>query len=109
MRELSYHFKIARPVSPARLPVASTMSRLVLRLSSRRFMQAGSEAEVDAEVAFVPETSDRLFSARRVRRLYGAGHAFMNPNNKEGYNAAAAQDAWGRIDGFFERLLRPGT
>ena len=39
----------------------------------------------------------------------GAGHAFMNPNNKQGYDAAAAQDAWGRIDGFFERLLRPGT
>lgn len=39
----------------------------------------------------------------------GAGHAFMNPNNQQGYDAAAAQDAWRRIDGFFERLLRPGT
>ena len=36
----------------------------------------------------------------------GAGHAFMNPNNKEGYNAAAANDAWGRIDRFFDRNLR---
>jgi carboxymethylenebutenolidase len=36
----------------------------------------------------------------------GAGHAFMNPNNKEGYDAAATQDAWNRIDGFFERTLR---
>jgi len=36
----------------------------------------------------------------------GAGHAFMNPNNKEGYDAAAAQDAWGRIDRFFDRTLR---
>ena len=36
----------------------------------------------------------------------GAGHAFMNPNNKEGYNAAAAQDAWTRIDSFFGRTLR---
>ncbi|HEX2061949.1 MAG TPA: dienelactone hydrolase family protein [Thermoanaerobaculia bacterium] len=36
----------------------------------------------------------------------GAGHAFMNPNNKQGYNAAAAQDAQGRIDGFFARTLR---
>jgi carboxymethylenebutenolidase len=36
----------------------------------------------------------------------GAGHAFMNPNNTEGYNAAAAQDAWGRIDRFFDRTLR---
>lgn len=36
----------------------------------------------------------------------GAGHAFMNPNNTEGYNAAAADDAQGRIDAFFERNLR---
>jgi carboxymethylenebutenolidase len=36
----------------------------------------------------------------------GAGHAFMNPNNKEGYDAVAAQDAWGRIDRFFGRTLR---
>ena len=36
----------------------------------------------------------------------GAGHAFMNPNNKQGYNAAAAQDATARIDGFFDRNLR---
>ena len=36
----------------------------------------------------------------------GAGHAFMNPNNQQGYNAAAAQDAWTRIDGFFGRTLR---
>ena len=36
----------------------------------------------------------------------GAGHAFMNPNNKQGYDAAAAQDAWGRIDRFFESTLR---
>lgn len=36
----------------------------------------------------------------------GVGHAFMNPNNKEGYNAAAARDAWDRIDRFFDRTLR---
>lgn len=36
----------------------------------------------------------------------GAGHAFMNPNNKEGYNAEAAQDAWKRIDSFFGSKLR---
>jgi carboxymethylenebutenolidase len=35
-----------------------------------------------------------------------AGHGFMNPNNKDGYDAEAAQDAWGRIDRFFERTLR---
>ena len=36
----------------------------------------------------------------------GAGHGFMNPNNKEGYNPEAAQDAWKRIDAFFARNLR---
>jgi len=36
----------------------------------------------------------------------GAGHAFMNPNNEQGYNEAAAKDAQGRIDRFFGRTLR---
>lgn len=36
----------------------------------------------------------------------GAGHAFMNPNNTQGYNEAAAQEAWSRIDRFFDRTLR---
>lgn len=36
----------------------------------------------------------------------GAGHAFMNPNNTQGYDAVAAEDAWGRIDRFFDRNLR---
>ncbi|HSP16016.1 MAG TPA: dienelactone hydrolase family protein [Thermoanaerobaculia bacterium] len=35
----------------------------------------------------------------------GAGHAFMNPNNKGGYVAAAAADAWQRIDRFFANHL----
>ncbi len=36
----------------------------------------------------------------------GAGHAFMNPNNKEGYAPAAAADARGRTDRFFQEKLR---
>ncbi len=35
----------------------------------------------------------------------GAGHAFMNPNNKGGYVAEAASDAWKRIDRFFAERL----
>lgn len=42
-----------------------------------------------------------------IKIYEGEGHAFMNPNNKEGYDAAAAQDAWRRIDGFFQRTLKP--
>ncbi|HVE71146.1 MAG TPA: dienelactone hydrolase family protein [Thermoanaerobaculia bacterium] len=41
-----------------------------------------------------------------IKVYEGAGHAFMNPNNTQGYDAAAAQDAWKRIDGFFDRTLR---
>lgn len=41
-----------------------------------------------------------------IKIYEGEGHAFMNPNNTEGYDAAAARDAWGRIDRFFDRTLR---
>jgi carboxymethylenebutenolidase len=40
-----------------------------------------------------------------IKIYEGAGHGFMNPNNKGGYNAAATKDAWRRIDGFFEQRL----
>ena len=41
-----------------------------------------------------------------IKIYEGAGHAFMNPNNKEGYDATATEDAWRRIDSFFDRNLR---
>jgi len=62
----------------------------------------------------IPADDVRKFGAELTKygklgdiKVYeGAGHAFMNENNKEGYNEAAAQDAWGRIDRFFDRTLR---
>ena len=65
----------------------------------------------------IPEAEVKKFGAALTQygkladiKIYdGAGHAFMNPNNKEGYDPAAAQDAWARTDAFFERLLKPGT
>jgi carboxymethylenebutenolidase len=62
----------------------------------------------------IPSDDVKAFGAELTKygkladiKLYpGAGHAFMNPNNKQGYDPAAAQDAWGRIDRFFERNLR---
>lgn len=36
-----------------------------------------------------------------------AGHAFENPNNKEGYRAADAQDAWKKTIAFLARNLKP--
>jgi len=36
----------------------------------------------------------------------GAGHAFQNPNNKQGYRPEATADASQRISGFFQKYLR---
>ena len=36
----------------------------------------------------------------------GAGHAFQNPNNKQGYRAEATADASQRISAFFQKYLR---
>jgi carboxymethylenebutenolidase len=41
-----------------------------------------------------------------IKVFDGAGHGFMNPNNKDGYDAAATSDAWSRIDAFFNRTLK---
>ncbi len=35
----------------------------------------------------------------------GAGHAFMNPNNRGGYNKESTDDAWRKIYRFFEEQL----
>ena len=35
-----------------------------------------------------------------------AGHAFMNPNNKEGYVQKDADDAWQRIDAFLAKEIK---
>jgi carboxymethylenebutenolidase len=35
-----------------------------------------------------------------------AGHAFENPNNKDGYRAADATDAWKRTVGFLAMTLK---
>ena len=40
-----------------------------------------------------------------IKVYEGAGHAFMNPNNKEGYGKEAAADAWKRIDSFLRKRL----
>ena len=41
------------------------------------------------------------------RSYDGSKHAFMNSDNKEAYDPASAKDAWGRIDAFFARTLKP--
>lgn len=41
-----------------------------------------------------------------VKIYDGAGHAFENPNNKDGYRPDAATDAWARMVGFFSKTLK---
>jgi len=41
-----------------------------------------------------------------VKVYDGAGHAFENPNNKDGYRPQAAADAWSRMDAFFKKTLQ---
>jgi len=41
-----------------------------------------------------------------VKIYAGAGHAFENPNNKAGYRAEAAADAWKRTVEFFNAKLK---
>jgi carboxymethylenebutenolidase len=41
-----------------------------------------------------------------IKVFDGKAHAFMNPNNKDGYDAAASTEAWARIDAFFARTLK---
>jgi carboxymethylenebutenolidase len=41
-----------------------------------------------------------------VKIYDGAGHAFENPNNKDGYRPEAAADAWARMTAFFKKNLQ---
>jgi carboxymethylenebutenolidase len=41
-----------------------------------------------------------------VKIYEGAGHAFQNPNNKDGYRPEAAADAWTRMTAFFKKNLQ---
>ncbi|HEX9161172.1 MAG TPA: dienelactone hydrolase family protein [Thermoanaerobaculia bacterium] len=59
-----------------------------------------------ADVREFESTLHKAGKAADFKIYPGAGHAFMNPNNKGGYVESAASDAWTRIDRFFDRHLR---
>jgi carboxymethylenebutenolidase len=42
----------------------------------------------------------------KVRIFPGAGHAFINENNKQGYRPKAAHEAWEMTFAFFETMLK---
>ena len=52
------------------------------------------------------ETLDQLGKTGEIKIYDDAGHAFENPNNKDGYRAADAADAWKRITDFFASKLK---
>lgn len=52
------------------------------------------------------QTMNQLGKKIEVKEYDHAGHAFENPNNKEGYRAADAQDAWKRTVDFLSATLK---
>ena len=52
------------------------------------------------------EALDAAGKTGDVKIYEGAGHAFQNPNNKAGYRAEAAANAWKRMVDFFNRTLK---
>ena len=52
------------------------------------------------------QTMKQLGKKIAVKEYDDAGHAFENPNNKEGYREADAQDAWKRTVDFLSATLK---
>ncbi len=49
---------------------------------------------------------DQLGKKIEIKIYDDAGHAFENPNNKDGYRAADAADAWNRTVDFLAMTLK---
>jgi len=77
-------------------------------------IQAPLLGNFGAEDRGIPPDSVRAFEKAAkaagktvdVKIYDGAGHAFENPNNKQGYRPEAATDAWARMLGFFGKTLK---
>jgi carboxymethylenebutenolidase len=52
------------------------------------------------------DTLDKMGKKVDIKIYDDAGHGFQNPNNKDGYRAADASDAWQRITTFFAAALK---
>jgi carboxymethylenebutenolidase len=59
-----------------------------------------------ADVKQFGETLDRLGKKADFTIYPDAGHAFENPNNKDGYRPADAADAWSKTVDFLARTLK---
>lgn len=59
-----------------------------------------------ADVQAFQKTMQTLGRHVDVKIYDGAGHAFENPNNKDGYRPEAAEDAWNRTVAFLTKSLK---
>jgi len=59
-----------------------------------------------ADVRKFGETLDQMGKKIEIKIYDDAGHAFQNPNNKDGYREADAADAWQRTEDFLARTLK---
>ncbi|HTT24072.1 MAG TPA: dienelactone hydrolase family protein [Candidatus Sulfotelmatobacter sp.] len=59
-----------------------------------------------ADVRKFGETLDQMGKKIDIKIYDDAGHAFENPNNKDGYRAADAADAWKRTADFLATTLK---
>ncbi len=59
-----------------------------------------------ADVRKFGETLDKMGKKIEIKIYDDAGHAFENPNNKDGYRAADAADAWKRTLEFLAAALK---
>ncbi len=77
-------------------------------------IQAPVEGNFGADDKGIPPTAVRAFETAMksagksidIKIYDGAGHAFENPNNTQGYRPEAAADAAQRITAFFQNHLR---
>jgi carboxymethylenebutenolidase len=61
-----------------------------------------------ASVTSFQERARKLGKNVTLEVYDGVGHAFMNPNNAQGYSEPAASRAWTAILEFLDRTLEPG-
>lgn len=58
------------------------------------------------DVRAFQKTMETLGRRVDIKIYDGAGHAFENPNSKEGYRPQAAEDAWNRTVAFLNKSLK---
>ena len=66
------------------------------------------ETDRGIPVMDVQNFEQALKDAKKEKKIIiyrNVGHAFMNPNNKEGYNAEITERAWREIFAFLEKYL----